>query len=168
MSIRKTIASIVLALTVLVALGPSTAAAERHRKTYQLQGKVWGIVSFNVQTREIVGISRGRLSHIGKVLLHMRGIAAPPGEPYTGPFTIVARNGDRITGTYELIGGTFNPDFHSANMAMTITGGTGRYAGATGSFPRGLVYLTPFEFPTAGSPFLLETVESAPRGHITY
>ena len=168
MSIRKMIAPIILALTVLVALGPASAAAERHRTTYPLQGKVRGIVSVNVQTLEIVGISRGKTSHVGKILVHMRGTVAPPGVPYTGPFTMIARNtSDRITGTYELVGGAPNPNFHTSEMTLTITGGTGRYIGATGSISA-VNHLTPFEFPTAGSPYLLETIEATTRGYITY
>jgi hypothetical protein len=168
MSIRKMITPIILALAALVALGPTSAAAEDHRTTYPLQGKVRGIVSVNVQSLEIIGISRGKMSHVGKTLTHMRGTVAPPGVPYTGPFTILARNNsDRITGTYSLIGGAPNPNFHPARMTLTITGGTGRYSGATGSIS-GEMQLTPFEFPTAVSPYVLETIEAATRGYITY
>lgn len=167
MSIRKMITPIILALAALVAPGPASAAAEPHRTTYPLHGKAWGIASVNVQTGEIIGISRGRSSHLGKTLTWLRGsLGGPVGVPGTGPFTIVTRDGT-ITGTYTSIAQPPNPNFHTSEMTATITGGTGRYKDATGSVS-GVSGLTPFQLPTAGSPYVLETIEATTHGYITY
>ena len=77
MPIRKTIA-IIVALTALVALGPPAPAAEPHRTTYPLQGKVRGIASVNVQAAERSGASSGRLSQVGKIPVYLRGNAGAP------------------------------------------------------------------------------------------
>ncbi len=53
----------------------------------------------------------------------------------TGSATLMAANGDSITAT--IVGSaesTDNPDVISITEIYTITGGTGRFAGAQGSF----------------------------------
>src|SRR5690349_19631972 len=60
-------------------------------------------------------------------------LGAATGTTLSAPFTITLTNGDKITGTLSipatlLTGGT-------GNVSATITGGTGAYANATGSFP---------------------------------
>ena len=168
MSIRKMLTPVILALTALVALGPASAAAKRQRTTYQLHGKASGIASINLQTRELIGISRGRSSHLGKTLTYLRAATLPaPGERGTGRFTTITSNGDTITGTFELVGGTPNPNPHTGVMTSTITGGTGRYEGATGSITA-VNHLTPLPFAAFGAPIVLELVEATTRGYITY
>ena len=51
----------------------------------------------------------------------------------TGSFTLTAANGDTVFGTLTALG-TFVPDGAAIVEEATVTGGTGRFAGATGSF----------------------------------
>ena len=55
--------------------------------------------------------------------------------PYTGTFDWFAANGDELYGTFEGYLTDDNGDFvYDNHEAATVTGGTGRFAGATGSF----------------------------------
>lgn len=58
----------------------------------------------------------------------------PDGADVTGQFTFTAANGDELTGTYVTLA---HPDFAAGIITFsgewTITGGTGRFAGASGS-----------------------------------
>jgi hypothetical protein len=51
----------------------------------------------------------------------------------TGTFTFIAANGDRLTASFTGQADTSQPIFSIVENA-TITGGTGRFAGATGTF----------------------------------
>jgi hypothetical protein len=52
-----------------------------------------------------------------------------------GTFELIAANGDRLTGRLEGLGTpTEIPDVWSIAESYTVTGGTGRFAGAAGSF----------------------------------
>ncbi len=79
----------------------------------------------------------GTLSHLGLATIHTRHVPnLETGALEQGEFTIVAANGDEIHGTYEG-SGTYDPDradlVHGV-AAFVITGGTGRFLGATGTF----------------------------------
>ena len=56
-------------------------------------------------------------------------------EVTQGSYAIIAANGDAIFGTYsgQAIGDPNNPAAFTYNVTGPITGGTGRFAGATGS-----------------------------------
>ena len=78
----------------------------------------------------------GTLSHLGLSRVHTRHI--PNFTTFTleqGEFTIVAANGDEIHGTY---GGSVVPDPDNAEVVhgtatFVVSGGTGRFTGATGT-----------------------------------
>ncbi len=79
----------------------------------------------------------GTLSHLGLTRIHTRHVPnLANGALEQGEFTIVAANGDEIRGTYEG-SGTYDPeraDLVHGVAAFVITGGTGRFRGATGTF----------------------------------
>jgi hypothetical protein len=55
--------------------------------------------------------------------------------PYTGTFDWFAANGDELYGTFQGYLTDDNGDFvYDNHETSTVTGGTGRFAGATGSF----------------------------------
>ncbi|MGE5362038.1 MAG: hypothetical protein ACM3NQ_23730 [Bacteroidales bacterium] len=78
----------------------------------------------------------GTLSHFGLSRLHTRHTPnLMTGALEQGEFTIVAANGDEVRGTYQGMG-TYDPiraDLVHGTATFVVTGGTGRFAGATGS-----------------------------------
>jgi hypothetical protein len=78
----------------------------------------------------------GTLSHFGLTRIHTRHIPdLTTGALEQGEFTIVAANGDELHGTYEG-SATYDPEradlVHGA-AAFVVSGGTGRFANATGT-----------------------------------
>jgi hypothetical protein len=79
----------------------------------------------------------GTVTHLGLSTLHTRHVPnLETGALDQGTFRIVAANGDEIRGTYEGQG-AYDPeraDLVHGTAAFVISGGTGRFEGATGSF----------------------------------
>jgi len=76
-------------------------------------------------------------SHVGRFTLvapHRVNLATVPAQG-AGTFELIAANGDTLTGRLEGLGTlTAPPDGFTIVETYTITGGTGRFAGATGRF----------------------------------
>ncbi|HET8701087.1 MAG TPA: hypothetical protein VFL97_05425 [Nitrococcus sp.] len=79
----------------------------------------------------------GKSTHLGKVSFTATDCITPMGDHFTfkGKFTVAAANGDKLTGNY---GGSFvpinaGPMYSLSDATFDITGGTGRFAQATGS-----------------------------------
>ena len=79
----------------------------------------------------------GQATHLGGFSIeapHRVNLATLPPEA-TGTFRLTAANGDTLTATFTGLGTpTATPGVFSIVETATITGGTGRFAGATGSF----------------------------------
>jgi hypothetical protein len=79
----------------------------------------------------------GHATHLGRFTLeapHRVDLATTPARG-AGSFELIAANGDKLTGQLTGLGTpTETPDVFSIVETYTITGGTGRFAGATGSF----------------------------------
>lgn len=82
---------------------------------------------------------KGNSTHLGKVSLTGTDCITPLENYYTfeGKLTLTAANGDKLTGDYS---GLFTPAntgpgsmYNLADAKFNITGGTGRFAKATGS-----------------------------------
>ncbi len=69
----------------------------------------------------------GRATHMGKVTASQSHCPALDEYIGDGRLTMVAANGDRVFGTYDY--DPYGPDV----IPITITGGTGRFKGASGS-----------------------------------
>jgi hypothetical protein len=82
---------------------------------------------------EATGVS----SHVGRFTLvapHRVNLATVPAQG-AGTFELIGANGDTVTGRLEGLGTlTAPPDGFTVVETYTITGGTGRFAGATGGF----------------------------------
>lgn len=79
----------------------------------------------------------GKGTHLGKLSFNAIDCITPMEDHFTfaGEFTIVAANGDKLAGNY---GGSFipintGPVYRLSDATFEITGGTGRFAQATGS-----------------------------------
>jgi len=79
----------------------------------------------------------GQATHLGAFSIeapHRVDLATLPAQA-SGTFQFTAANGDMLTATFTGLGTpTASPGVFSIVEMATITGGTGRFAGATGSF----------------------------------
>jgi hypothetical protein len=156
------VATVVLALAALV---PGSVSAKAGGTDRSVQGSASGMDIFNVQTLDFSADYTGIASHIGEYTGHFEGtftvtriVAAG------GGFTFVATNGDLLSGEFalgELLpGGTSHP----VSIFLAITGGTGRFADASGSLDMTL-QASPFSLDQG---ILREPVEGTVTGKISY
>jgi hypothetical protein len=79
-----------------------------------------------------VGTVEGTATHLGR--FNGRLTAEVTGNTATGKFTFIAANGDQLSGTFVGEGVFMPPNTATRNEIATIENGTGRFAGATGTF----------------------------------
>ena len=102
-------------------------------------GTIQGIEIADVQFPKlfVVGSGSGKATHLGCFTLAYEVEVDFLTHSTFGSSVFTAANGDNVF--TDIIGfgtPTENPDVHSIVEAHTITGGTGRFAGATGAFIR--------------------------------
>jgi hypothetical protein len=126
------LAGVVLAVT---ALSPS-AAPQAHGTVRPLTGTGTGTTTLNLLTGAATSDFTGHLSPLGAETGYDNVTLTPTSAStftYTGTRTFVAANGDKlfsaITGK-----GTFTRTTAHCTETDTITGGTGPFAGATGTY----------------------------------
>jgi hypothetical protein len=84
-----------------------------------------------VLTVHIVG--PGTATHLGRLTTDQSHCAEPTSLAFTdGEFTLTAANGDELRGTYFGDFVPLEPPLFTIDGHFTFTGGTGRFAGATG------------------------------------
>jgi len=89
-----------------------------------------------------LGVARGTAQGLGQTELFSFQQAQESGSPILTHFFLIAANGDRIIGTYE--GGhttITGPASALGEATFVVTGGTGRFAAATGEL-QAKIYLT--------------------------
>ena len=105
------------------------------------------------------------LSHVGRGTVHFQAQAtrADGIVRAVGPFSISTPSGDELTGSGSLVGvgPTLVP--HPVGFIMTITGGTGRFTGASGTLATAPMMTPRLPF---SPPVLNEKLESAVHGFI--
>lgn len=100
-----------------------------------LRGRSTGFNSVNLQTGAATYESSGHLSHLGAVTntgVQTISFMGNSTIRFTGTGTTVAANGDELFATFS--GTATVTSSAAATTVNTITGGTGRFAGATGTF----------------------------------
>ena len=120
------------------ALGSAAATAWSHNGTLEIpfKGKLEGSVTvtpLQPPTANVQIEATGNATHLGRfslVVPHEVNFATRTG---TGTYTFTAANGDQLFASFTGQALTFPPMVSVVENA-TITGGTGRFAGATGSF----------------------------------
>ena len=153
MFVRKAITLTGIAVAV-AALSPASAPAAAGGADRPVKGSLSGMDSIDVsrlpidQTLAIEADVSGVISHLGRTTAHLEGHGAltPQGTvAANGTGTLVAANGDRLTGTFTLAGPAPSFGVHEVRIVMTIIGGTGRFADATGTL-RSAQQVTPTSF----------------------
>ena len=165
MTTRKAIAlaGLVLALAIL---SPASALAKAGGTDRPLKGIISGTVSLNTLTGSFTGDATGVASHLGEFTAHQEGTVGPTPEGIRGSstWTIVADNGDKVTGTATLKVEGLPSAAHTTTQFSTITGGTGRFADATGKFTT-IYHVTPGSFDGVT---LRNSSEGTTTGQISY
>jgi hypothetical protein len=129
------IAGLVLALDVLA---PATALGNAGGTDRPISGHWTGTNVLDFGTRSFTTDATGVSSHLGKGTVHLDGVATFTGQSGTiniaGSIVIVAANGDEVFGTFSG-SGTLTSSLGSSQgtSVTTFTGGTGRFANASGS-----------------------------------
>jgi hypothetical protein len=85
-------------------------------------------------TLEIILTGEGNATHLGRFTSEERAVGTFPEPVATGTWVFTAANGDQLFATTESLGTPIGPGIDSVRTVATITGGTGRFAGARGSF----------------------------------
>lgn len=82
---------------------------------------------------EVVINGTGHATHLGAYAYKATECFASSGT-FAGSATLMAANGDTIVGTYQgQVSGTTDPDVLAYAQELELSGGTGRFAGATGT-----------------------------------
>jgi hypothetical protein len=135
-TIMKTVLSIPLTAVLLTAAlaGPAAAA-----NGLPFCGSIQGVEIADVQFPKIFvdGSGSGNATHLGRFTVTYEVEVDLLAHETFGSSVFTAANGDNVF--TDIIGSgtpTENPDVHIVVEVHTITGGTGRFAGATGGFIR--------------------------------
>ena len=134
MSLRKLILISGLVLAV-VAMSPAAAMGAAKGTDRPLKGMTTSTTTINLITGAGTSVSSGHMSHLGAVTGSQSAqfaLVGPNGFSFTGTLTTVAANGDKLF-TNVSGAGTLGPPIQSTAV-NTITGGTGRFADASGTF----------------------------------
>ena len=137
----------ILGLT-LALLSPASASADARCAKRSLKGGISATVNLTPATGSFAGDGTGVASHLGRFTASQQGAVAPaPDGHYAGrsTWTIVAANGDTLTGTATLDVEGSPAGVHTTTMVSTITGGTGRFDDAKGNFTI-VFHVTPIAF----------------------
>jgi hypothetical protein len=127
------LAGLVVALAVL---SPASALANAGGTDRPIKGAGTGTISLDPATGAFTGVVPGVSSHLGDITVHIEGVGARAADGTfagSGTATLVAANGDEVRGSIALTQ-TALPDGHTVTtVVVTITGGTGRFANASGT-----------------------------------
>jgi hypothetical protein len=82
----------------------------------------------------VVVTDAGQATHLGAYAYHSNECFNGATGEFSGAFTMTAANGDTITGTYAGVVVSVVGDLGFYEQDNVITGGTGRFAGASGGF----------------------------------
>jgi hypothetical protein len=126
---------LLLALVVTTALLASVAVSATAAET-PFKGTVNAVETGTVvgSTRFLVRDGGGNATHLGKYTEHITMAINLPTRHSMGAATFTAANGDTLTATVEGQATPTSPGVLSIVEVYSITGGTGRFAGATGTF----------------------------------
>ena len=115
-----------VALVVLLALGAGGTAAWADSSARPLKGSFSGS-GFDFH---------GQLTHLGKFSAHISKLEPTPSGTLVEEWTATAANGDtlHVTGESRVTGFDTSTGLYTFAGTRTIQGGTGRFAGATGTF----------------------------------
>lgn len=122
----------VLALA-CTAAGPAAAASDQ----VPFSGRLAGTVTVTPLTPPVASVlieATGNATLLGRYTLEVPHTVNQATRTGVGVYEFTAANGDTLTASFTGLATLVAPGVLTTSEAATITGGTGRFAGATGSF----------------------------------
>jgi hypothetical protein len=158
----------------IAALVPAAAVAKEGGTDRPIKGRMSGISVGSLAAGKGTADERGVATHLGRFTFHgdvyVTGFTPPNIAYLGGTFTFKAANGDRLRGTFTetatLVGpapGQFTG--HTGTFVSTFTGGTGRFAHASGTVTGTEVVTLIFRDEDG---LAHERIEHTFTGHISY
>ena len=127
-----------LVLAVLATLGLAGPAAAQHQVPFHgaFEGDYTVTPIPNTPTATLVVSASGTGSQVGAFELEIPHVVNFATASATGSYLMTAANGDMVIGSFTGHATPIGSDGHYAMLVedVTITGGTGRFEGATGDF----------------------------------
>jgi hypothetical protein len=134
--------SFALAVLAVVGLAVSARAGEQ----VPFKGRLEGDVTVTPLAPPLLRVdveATGKATHLGKFTLDIPHVVDPATRTAVGSYEFTAANGDKVYAEFTGIATpTATPGVLYIEETATITGGTGRFAGATGSFTGERLYDT--------------------------
>lgn len=124
--------ALVMALAVATSVGPA-AAADLVPFKGSLEATAT-VTPLEPPVASVVIDGSGIATQLGRYTLHFPHLVNQATRVGTGTYTFTAANGDTLTADVTGQATLVAPGVLSVAETATITGGTGRFAGATGSF----------------------------------
>jgi hypothetical protein len=135
MTRHSSAARLLLAALALLGLGGPASAGEQVPFLGRLEGAFTNVViSVDPPIRSVLTSGVGEATHLGEFTFEIRFEVNLATLAATGSIHFVAANGDRLDATFVGQGGQTQPGVLAVVETATVTGGTGRFANATGSF----------------------------------
>jgi hypothetical protein len=113
------------------------AAAKAAEKKVPFKGRLEGIGTITPLTPPLASVlieANGNATQLGGFTVQVPHIVNQTAMTGSGSYQFIAANGDTLTATFNGQATPTSPGVLSILETATITGGTGRFAGATGSF----------------------------------
>ena len=164
--LASVVLAIVLAGVLLAVTALSAAAPAAHGTTRPLTGTGTGTMTLDLINGAATADFTGHLSPwepTPATTTSRSPSPAPAPSAYTGTRIFVAANGDKVFSAITGTGTSPAPPPHGAE-ADTITGGTGRFAGASGTYPDTISFVVVSSTATSQT----SRVTAAARGQLRY
>ena len=134
-------ASLALAVLAVVGLAGPAPAGEQ----VPFKGSFEGDVTVTPLAPPFLQVdveAMGKATHLGKFTLDIPHVVNRANGTAVGSYVFTAANGDTLTANFTGVAVPSAPGVLYIEETATITGGTGRFAGATGSFSSERLYDT--------------------------
>ena len=130
---RKLIRTSLIAIAILVSLAGPTAARDQVR----FKGSLSAAATVTPLTPPFASVlieGTGNATQLGAFTVEIPHLVNQATRIGTGTYVFTAANGDTLTADFSGLATLVGPGVLSVSESGVITGGTGRFAGATGSF----------------------------------
>ncbi len=144
--------STVLLVIAMAALAASPPVQRQQSVARHMTGMLDGRFTFTGPWEgpwDVTGALTGTVTHLGLARMSTTHVSSPEGTISGGTFEMTAANGDTILGTYTATGQWISNDQVLGAATLEITGGTGRFVGASGTITA--AFLETFDDPTFAS-----------------
>jgi hypothetical protein len=125
------------AFAALLAFAVTFVGASSASEQTTFKGSLEGTVTVTPLTPPFASVlieATGNATKLGRFTVEIPHVVNQMARMGAGSYIFTAANGDTLTASFTGVGTLVEPGVLSTTETATITGGTGRFAGATGSF----------------------------------